>query len=151
MTVGWGHYGARGAVMPGQGRVQERPYTPKERAALGGSCYAMGDTTFDVYLNDRAYWRNIPVAVWTYKLGGYQVLKKWLSYRELSVLNRRLSADEVQLFTDIARRIASILLVFSSVRPGADYLQESHLAQSSKTERIVPWSENCNATFHRRF
>ena len=26
-------------------------------------------------LNDRAYWHNVPAAVWNYKLGGYQVLK----------------------------------------------------------------------------
>ena len=32
-----------------------------------------------------AFWRNIPATVWTYNLGGYQVLKKWLSYREHDV------------------------------------------------------------------
>ena len=50
----------------------------------------LGNTTFDIHLNDRAYWRNVPSAVWSYKLGGYQVLKKWLSYRERGVLNRQL-------------------------------------------------------------
>ena len=38
---------------------------------------ALGETTFDVYLNEEAFWRNIPSAVWDYRLGGYQVLKKW--------------------------------------------------------------------------
>ena len=38
--------------------------------------------------NDTAYWRNVPAAVWTYKLGGNQVLKKRLSYREHKVLGR---------------------------------------------------------------
>ena len=42
----------------------------------------LGETTLDIHLNDRAFWRNVPAAVWTYRLGGYQVLKKWLSYRE---------------------------------------------------------------------
>ena len=59
-----------------------------ERAALGNMADALGATTFDVHLNDRAYWRNVPAAVWSYKLGGYQVLKKWLSYRERGVLDR---------------------------------------------------------------
>ena len=45
-----------------------------------------GDTMLDIYLNDRAYWRNVPANVWSYKLGGYQVLKKRLSYRESKVL-----------------------------------------------------------------
>ena len=35
LTVGWGHFGQGEAVMPGQGRVVERPYTAAERAALG--------------------------------------------------------------------------------------------------------------------
>ena len=109
VTAGWGHFGVRGAVMPGQGHIQQRPYTRAERAALGDSRSTMGQTTYDVYLNDRAYWRNIPATVWTYKLGGYQVLKKWLSYRELGVLERRMLPDEIQYFTDIARRIAAIL------------------------------------------
>ncbi len=69
----------------------------------------LGETTFDIYLNDRAYWRNIPAAVWNYKLGGYQVLKKWLSYREHKVLGRPLHPHEVQHFTNTARRITAIL------------------------------------------
>ena len=109
VTAGWGHFGVRGAVMPGQGHIQQRSYTRAERAALGDSWSTMGQTTYDVYMNDRAYWRNIPATVWTYKLGGYQVLKKWLSYRELGVLERRMLPDEIQYFTDIARRIAAIL------------------------------------------
>ena len=43
--------------------------------------------------NDTAYWRNVPASVWTYKLGGYQVLKKWLSYREQKVLGRPLNPE----------------------------------------------------------
>ena len=111
LTASWGHYGQGETVMPGQGRVVERPYTDHERAALGGAVSTLGETTFDIYLNDRAYWRNVPAAVWSYKLGGYQVLKKWLSYRERKVLGRVLLPEEVQHFTDTARRIAAILLV----------------------------------------
>ena len=109
LTAGWGHFGQGEAVMPGQGKVVERPYTAEERAALGESVNALGDTTFDIHLNDHAYWRNVPSAVWHYKLGGYQVLKKWLSYRERGVLKRALKPEEVQHFTDTARRIAGIL------------------------------------------
>ena len=110
LTAGWGHYGTGGAVMPGQGRIVERAFTPEERAAMGDALSALGRTTFDVYLNGRAFWRNVPAAVWRYKLGGYQVLKKWLSYRERAVLGRPLSPQEVQHFTDTARRIGAILL-----------------------------------------
>ena len=109
LTAGWGHYGRDDAVMPGQGRAVERPFTPEERAALGAALPALGETTFDIWLNANACWRNVPAAVWTYRLGGYRVLKKWLSYRERKVLGRPLRIGEVQHFTETARRIAAIL------------------------------------------
>ena len=117
LAAGWGHLGAGGAVMPGQGRVVERAYTPEEREALGNVLPALGETTFDVYLNDRAFWRNVPAAAWRYRLGGYQVLKKWLSYRECPILNRPLSSEEVQHFADTARRIARVLAAASPRSP----------------------------------
>ena len=88
--------------MPGQGRAVEREYTAAEREALGDTAATLGDTTLDVYLNANAHWRNVPAAVWNYKLGGYQVLKKWLSYRESKVLGRPLTPAETQHFTDTA-------------------------------------------------
>ena len=93
LTAGWGHFGANQAVMPGQGRIERR-----------------GDMV-DVYLNGNAYWRNIPLEVWNYRLGGYQVLKKWLSYRESKVLGRGLSVSEVAWFSEVARRVAALLSV----------------------------------------
>ena len=108
LTAGWGHYGTGYAVMPGQGRIVEREYSLDERAALGDAIHALGDKTLDVYLNDRAFWRNVPAAIWDYKLGGYQVLKKWLSYREYDVLGRALIPEEVLYFADMARRITGI-------------------------------------------
>ena len=110
VTAGWGHYGQGDAVMPGQGRVVEQAYTQDEHAAMGDALPALGETTFDIHLNDHAFWRNVPAAVWRYKLGGYQVLKKWLSYRERNILARPLKPEEVQHFTDTARRIATILI-----------------------------------------
>ena len=109
VTAGWGHSGSADAVMPGQGRAVERAYTQSERAGFDDTAPMLGRTTFDIYLNRSAFWRNVPAAVWTYKLGGYQVLKKWLSYRERSVIDRALTPHEVQYFSDVARRIAAML------------------------------------------
>ncbi len=109
VTAGWGHYGQGDAVMPGQGRAVERAFSDAERTAMGAALPALGETTFDIHLNGEAFWRNVPAAVWTYRLGGYRVLKKWLSYRERAILGRPLHPEEVQHFTDTARRIAAIL------------------------------------------
>ena len=113
LTAGWGHFATGDAVMPGQGRLVERDYTPAERAALGDAIPVLGEKTLDVYLNDRAFWRNVPAAIWNYKLGGYQVLKKWLSYREHTVLRRVLTPEEVRYFAEMTRRVGGVLLLTS--------------------------------------
>ena len=106
--------------MPGKGKVVERQYAPDEldtiyrgAEALGVPAeqmlHLLGETTCDVYLNTVAYWRNIPVNVWAYTLGGYQVMKKWLSYREHGLLGRSLTNDEAREMMNIARRIAAII------------------------------------------
>lgn len=111
-----------GATMPGRGKVIEREYTTEERVAieLGAAQVGLsseeaiahlGEHTHDVYLNDVAYWKNIPCHVWDYTIGGYQVIKKWLSYRELELLGRPLTPEEAREVMNIARRIAAILLL----------------------------------------
>ena len=116
VRAGWGYFGVGNAVMPGQGRVVERAFTPEEHAVMDDARPALGDTTFDIHLNPRAFWRNVPAAVWHYKLGGYQVLKKWLSYRERAILGRPLRPEEIQHFIDTARRIGRLLTLARSHR-----------------------------------
>jgi len=75
VTAGWGH--AQGnTVMPGQGK------------------FATQDNSMDIYLNEAVYWHNVPEAVWEYVIGGYQVIKKWLSYREQKILGRDITVEE---------------------------------------------------------
>ena len=110
VTAGWGHYGQGDAVMPGSGLTVERAFSAAERAAMGDAVLVLGETTFDIHLNAHAFWRNVPAAVWTYRLGGYQVLKKWLSYRECGIIGRILKPEEIQEFAELARRIGAILI-----------------------------------------
>ncbi len=111
LTAGWGHFGTGDAVMPGTGRSVAREYTPPEQEALRDAAGALGDSTLDIHLNGNARWSNVPAAVWAYKLGGYQVLKKWLSYREHKILGRNMHPQEVEHFMHTARRIAAILML----------------------------------------
>jgi hypothetical protein len=131
ITAGWGHAGKGGVTMPGKGKVDQRAYTPDELSAMRSSASALdlteaqvvaclGATTCNVYLNDTACWRSVPASVWDYTIGGYQVIKKWLSYREQALLGRALSADEAREVTHIARRIAAILLLYPAL--DANYL-----------------------------
>jgi hypothetical protein len=111
LTAGWGHAGKGGVTMPGKGKAIERPYTPEEANALGESAAVLGENTVDVYLNDRVYWRNIPVRLWDYTISGYAVIKKWLSYREKELLGRSLNVDEARYVTETARRLAALILL----------------------------------------
>ncbi len=131
VTAGWGHAGKGGVTMPGKGRVDQGAYTLDERAAIGSGASALGlteeqviaclgATTSNVYLNDTAYWRNVPASVWEYTIGGYQVIKKWLSYREHALLGRALTTDEAREVTHMARRISAIVLLYPALN--ANYL-----------------------------
>jgi len=122
VTTGWGHAGQGGVTMPGRGKSAERPYTGDESAALARGAAArgltpeqvralLGESTRDVFLNDAAFWKNVPARVWDYTIGGYQVLKKWLSYREHSLLGRDLTPEEAREVTATARRLAALLLM----------------------------------------
>ncbi len=122
VTVGWGHAGQARVTMPGKGRTVERDYSTEERAAIVAGALALGiaddtafvllgERTYDVYLNDIAYWSNVPANVWEYTMGGYQVIKKWLSYREDDLLGRPLTKDEARDVIHTARRITALLLL----------------------------------------
>ncbi len=94
LAARWGYAGQGGVVMPGPGDV--RPGT-------------RGAGFVDVQLNATTRWKDVPAAVWAYTLGGYQVLKKWLSYREAVLLGRPLTADEALDFTKHVRRLTALL------------------------------------------
>ena len=110
LTAGWGHAGKGGAVMPGRGRSVTRDYAPGE-APVQTEAALLGARTLDVFLNEDACWRNIPEKVWNFTIGGYQVLKKWLSYREQRLLGRALTPGEVRYVRDVARRLAAVQLM----------------------------------------
>jgi len=94
VTAGWGHAGKEGVTMPGRGRVE---------ASVGAA------EGMDVYLNAEVYWKNIPQPAWEMTIGGYQVLKKWLSYREKALLGRSLTLAEARTFTETARRLTALV------------------------------------------
>ena len=49
--------------------------------------------------------------VWATTIGGYQVMKKWLSYREYALLGRPLAPEEARTLTEVARRLAALRLL----------------------------------------
>ncbi|MEQ9667384.1 type ISP restriction/modification enzyme [Coleofasciculus sp. G2-EDA-02] len=134
LTAGWGYAGQKGVTMPGKGKAIDRPYTPEEQTAIAQVIEQLGTATYDIYLNDIAYWKNIPDRVWDYTLGGYQVIKKWLSYREEKLLGRSLKPEEVIEVTQIARRIAAILLLEPELDSNYEAVKQSTYQWSNQGE-----------------
>jgi hypothetical protein len=71
----------------------------------------LGVTCFSMYLTHAAHWRCVPANVWRYTIGGYQVIKKWLSYRERTLLGRDLKPEEARHVTEMVRRLAALVLM----------------------------------------
>ncbi|MGW3772828.1 type ISP restriction/modification enzyme [Actinomadura verrucosospora] len=123
-NAGWGIVQSR-AVMPGAGKYELRDRLDSDSEGLTDEDReALGEQVLDLYLNDHVRWRNVPGAVWDYKIGGFQVLRKWLSYRDKRVLQRDLTLSEVRSFTGMVRRLTSLVLLSSQL--DANYLEVSN-------------------------
>jgi hypothetical protein len=66
------------------GGWRRRPANPGEMAHN-----AWGASTGDLFINERIRLRNVPESVWTYELGGYPVIKKWLGIATVAGVERR--------------------------------------------------------------
>ena len=110
----------RAAVMPGPGRVTDAA-EPDLRS------HALGPRTLDVWLNREVRIHAVPEAVWDFTVGGFQVLKKWLSYREKGVLGRDLTLDEAKHVSTMVRRIAAVLMLGPSLDEVYREARDAHL------------------------
>ena len=94
---------------------------------------AWGEGSGDLWLNGRVYLGHVPERAWTYELGGYQVVKKWLGYREA---RRRsgapLSFAEKDHLRSMIQRISAILLL----EPQLDTLYERAAADAFTAEEL---------------
>lgn len=121
LTAGWGSRDSKGRINPGQGKTTVRDWTDKERAALRTGFDELGISKMDgfavlgravdIHLNGTTFWRGVPKAAWDYVIGGYPVIKKWLSYREEAVLGRAITKEEAREVAAMVRRITSLVLM----------------------------------------
>jgi hypothetical protein len=121
VRAGWGHRDSKGRVNPGKGRTERRAYSSSELDAITHGASVLGIAVdralellgqpLDIYLNETTFWRCVPAKVWDFFIGGYPVVKKWLSYREETVLGRPLTKDEAREVTGMVRRLTAIVLM----------------------------------------
>ena len=97
VDAGWGFRGQKNAVMCGKGKVVPSKTDPKGAV--------------DIFINDKVCWSDVPNDAWAMTIGGYPVIKKWLSYREHKVLGRPLRLEEVTYITEVIRPLKALLLL----------------------------------------
>jgi len=85
--------------VPGNHEVRRVNYNEKEKK---------------VWINDEEYFEGVEPEAWEYRIGGYQVLKKWLEERKR--WRRRLSAEEVEHF----RKVHEVLLLTIEIQKKLD-------------------------------
>lgn len=94
----------------GKGRWKARPFAVDEAPADAWGADVWGERTGDLYINDDAFFAHVPEAIWSYQLGGYPVLKKWLGYRQADRRDGNpLTDDERKWFRQVIQRIAALL------------------------------------------
>ncbi|MBS0527235.1 MAG: hypothetical protein JSS04_26640 [Proteobacteria bacterium] len=116
----------------GKGRWKPRPFTSNEAPAVEYAA-AWGERTGDLYLNDDAFFSNVPQEVWTFQLGGYPVLKKWLGYRQADRRDGRpLTDEERRWFREMIQRIAALL----ALSPKLDSLYQAVAADAFTAKEL---------------
>ncbi len=93
----------------GKGRWRPRAFMEEEKPD-DQYAIAWGSRTGDLFINEATFFANVPEMVWTYQLGGYPVLKKWLGYRQSDRRDGKpLTNDERRWFRSIIQRISALL------------------------------------------
>lgn len=126
LVSGWGSYDKEGSVQPSKRILKSRPWEPDEKIALQKifkslkieqerGLELLGDAV-DIDLNceddDPNQWCGVPENVWKLRIGRYQVIRKWLSYRDFSVLGRKLDEeDEARHVSNMTQRLTLLLLM----------------------------------------
>ena len=134
--AGWGNRTEAGVTMPLRGHFQTRAFNAAE-AALEPHTNTLGSHVLDIGISQASFWRGLPETVWECRVGGYQVLKKWLSYRDQSIIGRPLTANEVAHFQQTARRIAAILMLGPALDSAYQSCVSAHGSSPPTTERRV--------------
>ena len=66
-----------------------------------------------VYINKQSYFPDIPPHIWEFKIGGYQVLDKWLKDRKNA--KRELSAEEINHYQKIVITLTETLRLMQEI------------------------------------
>ncbi len=147
-VIGWGRGGNGAPVMPGNGNLRGRSsYDSEELAAMAETAGRVGEDVtalvtrlgppLDVRLNGLAYLKAVPTNVYEMTIGGYQVLKKWLSYRDREVIGRPITVAEAREAVAVVRRLTAYILIQPELDSNYDAIKKT-----AYDWRVIPASDN---------
>ena len=123
-VTGWGHYDKEGSVQPNRRVLKSRPWCDGEKKALRKIFTAMEieekrgmkllGKAVDIDLStdkEPNQWCGIPDSVWKCRIGRYPVIRKWLSYRDISILGRDLNDSEARHVSNVVQRLTILILM----------------------------------------
>ena len=87
--------------IPGHNRVEMVLYTPCEQDGTIGQ----------VWINATQSFQSVPLAAWTFSIGGYQVCHKWLKDRK----GRKLSNTEIEQYQKIVAILAETTRIMREI------------------------------------
>ncbi|MER8690024.1 type ISP restriction/modification enzyme [Mesorhizobium sp. M1136] len=148
-VTSWGRGGNGAPVMPGNGNIRERDsYDVEERAALEEAALRLEEDVValetrlglpvDVRLNSLAYLKGVPSSVYQLTIGGYQVLKKWLSYRDREVIGRPITVAEAREAVAIVRRLTAYVLMQPALDVSYEAIKATACMWDTETLSVGP-------------
>ena len=91
--------------------LKERPASHRFEGEGDGIVGRVRYSDGQVWINPTQYFTDVPIAVWEYEIGAYQVCEKWLKDRRGEVLSRA----EVRQYRSILVAVAETLTVMAEI------------------------------------
>ena len=107
VTHNWGFF-QDAKVQAGDGTIKTRVPDNREADALEKMGCARDTPVCDIWASEDLSWSGVPKPVWDTIIGGYLVIKKWLSYRDHRVLGRALHLSEAREIENMVRRLTCL-------------------------------------------
>lgn len=85
--------------------------------------------------------KGVPSSVYELTIGGYQVLKKWLSYRDREVIGRPIAVAEAREAVAIVRRLTAYVLMQPALDASYEAIKASAFDWGARTAMLDATAE----------
>ncbi|WP_414582628.1 acyl carrier protein [Scytonema sp. PCC 10023] len=109
--------------MTGDNKVETVYYTLVEQGAEKGQ----------VFINQTQYFEGVPLEVWNFRLGGYQICHKWLQSHQGSYLSHK----EIQQYQRVILILKEIIELMVEIETAIQFTQQKNRRIFEKLQVII--------------